>query len=120
MFGEFVKIKRLEKELSLREFCRQLSEDASNWSKVERQLVAPPKDETKLKKIAGILGIEQGSPDWDTLYDLANVDGGKIPDYIMSDKEVLQALPIFFRTIGSVKPTTEELEELIKNLKTSR
>jgi hypothetical protein len=66
------------------------------------------------------LGIKQGSPDWDTLYDLANIDGGKIPEYIMSDKEVLKALPIFFRTIGSVKPTTEELHELILNLKTSK
>jgi hypothetical protein len=35
----------------------------------------------------------------------------------MSDKEVVEVLPVFFRTIGSVKPTKEELEEFIKTIK---
>ena len=49
MFGEFIKQKRLEKDLGLREFCRQLDEDASNWSKIERGIMGPPQDEGKLK-----------------------------------------------------------------------
>ena len=117
MFGKFVKEKRLEKNLTLREFCRQLGEDASNWSKIEREKLAPPKDETKLENIAGIIGIKKGSDEWDRLVDMANVDSGKIPEYVMTDKEVLDTLPLFFRTIGSVKPTPEELIELIEHLK---
>lgn len=48
------------------------------------------------------------------LTDYAKIDAGKIPDYLMSDQDVLKALPIFFRTIGSVKPTPEELAKLIE------
>ncbi len=117
MFGKFVKDLRLKANLTLREFCRKLGEDASNWSKVERGKLLPPRDEDKLKKIAVILGIPEDSNDWNTLFDLASVDSGNIPNYIISDKEVMKALPIFFRTVGSVKPSYDELNELIQSIK---
>lgn len=117
MFGQFIKEKRAEKGLSLREFCRQLNEDASNWSRVEREKMSPPRDEKKLERIATILGIDKATVEWDKLYDLARVDAGIIPDYVMSDKEVVEALPIFFRTIGNVKPTKEELNKLIETIR---
>jgi transcriptional regulator with XRE-family HTH domain len=117
MFGEYVKNKRVEKELTLREFCRRLEEDASNWSKIERGVMGPPQDTGKLKKIAAILDIAEGTAEWDQFLDQARVGAGIIPDYIMSDKEVVDVLPVFFRTVGSVKPTKEELEEFIETLK---
>ncbi len=117
LFGEFIKERRNLTGLSLREFCKRLEEDASNWSKVERGILAPPQDEEKLKKIAKLLNIKMKSEDWKMLNDLASVDAGKIPAYIMSDKEVLKALPVFFRTIGNVKPTQEELEKLIETIR---
>jgi transcriptional regulator with XRE-family HTH domain len=117
MFGEFIKQKRLEKRLSLRAFCRLLHEDASNWSKVERGKLSPPKDEQKLGEIACILDIEKDSTDWNTLIDAAFVEAGKIPQYLMSDKEVIQELPVFFRTIGSIKPTRKELRALIEKIR---
>jgi transcriptional regulator with XRE-family HTH domain len=117
MFGEYVKIKRLEKKLTLREFCRRLDEDASNWSKIERGIMGPPQDIGKLKKIATILDIAEGSAEWNRFRDLATVGAGIIPDYIMSDKEVVEVLPVFFRTVGSVKPTKEELKEFIETIK---
>jgi transcriptional regulator with XRE-family HTH domain len=116
-FGAFIKEKRNKADLSLREFCRLLNEDASNWSKVERGILSPPQDEDKLKKIAKIVKIKAGSDDWKTLSDYANIDAGRIPDYLMSDKEVLKALPVFFRTIGSIKPTQEELSKLIETIR---
>lgn len=117
MFGEFIKQKRLEKRLSLRAFCKLLHEDASNWSKIERGKLSPPQDEQKLRKIAHILGIEKNSEEWNTLIDTASVEAGKIPEYLMSDKDVIQALPVFFRTIGSIKPTREELKALIEKIR---
>ena len=42
MFGDFIKEKRINKEITLREFCRQLELDASNWSKIERGVMSPP------------------------------------------------------------------------------
>lgn len=117
MFGKFIKEKRVNADLTLREFCRQMGVDASNWSKIEREKLLPPRDEEKLKKIAFILGINKDSQDYNTLFDLASVESGKIPKYIMSNKDLLKILPIFFRTIGSTKPSSDELKELINNMK---
>lgn len=117
MFGEYIKQKRVANRLSLREFCRQLNEDASNWSKIERGKLAPPQDSAKLQKIAELLGIERDTQDWNTLCDLASIDAGKIPSYILDNQEVVKSLPIFFRTIGSIKPTEEDISKLIEAVK---
>jgi len=117
MYGEFIKGIRLNKDMSLREFCKLTEIDASNWSKIERGLLAPPQDEEKLKKIAKVLGIKAGSETWKEMKDLANIDAGIIPEDIRSDQEVLKALPMFFRTIRSDKPTAEELDKLIEMIK---
>ena len=113
MFGEFIKERRIEKSISLREFCKRIEVDASNWSKVERGLLAPPQDEEKLRKIAQVLNIKFGSPLWKEMKDKANIDAGIIPEDILTDQRVLNSLPLFFRTIRSEKPTPEELDKLI-------
>ena len=106
MFGEFIKERRIAKGIGLREFCKRMEIDASNWSKVERGLLAPPQDENKLRKIARLLDIKIGSPLWKEMKDKANIDAGIIPEDILSDEKVLNSLPIFFRTIRSEKPTS--------------
>ena len=113
MFGEFLKVRRVAKGISLREFCKRMEMDASNWSKVERGLLAPPQDEEKLRKMARVLEIKIGSPLWKEIKDKANIDAGIIPEDILSDEKVLNSLPIFFRTIRSEKPTPEDLDKLI-------
>jgi transcriptional regulator with XRE-family HTH domain len=117
MFGEYIKSRRLERELSLREFSRRIEEDPSNWSKVERGVLPPVRDRVKLSRIASVLGIEQGSDEWKKLEDYADIDTATIPEYIMNDREALAALPAFFRTVGSLRPSREEIEALLKNLK---
>ncbi|MDY6950649.1 MAG: helix-turn-helix transcriptional regulator [Thermodesulfobacteriota bacterium] len=117
MFGEFVKEERLKKEIGLREFCRRLGLDASNWSKVERGVLPPPKDEEKLTEIAKVLGIQSHSDKWEMLKDAASIDSGIIPRDLLSDEQVLKALPMFFRTVRSEKPTPEELEKLIEKIR---
>jgi transcriptional regulator with XRE-family HTH domain len=113
MFGEFIKNRRIDKGLGLREFCKQIEMDASNWSKVERGVLSPPQDEEKLRNIANALGIRFRSKEWKEMKDLANNDAGIIPADFLSDKKVLDSLPMFFRTIRSEKPTPEELDKLI-------
>ena len=61
MFGEFIKERRIARAITLRKFCQELDLDASNWSKVERGLLSPPQDEEKLRRIADLIGITQGS-----------------------------------------------------------
>jgi transcriptional regulator with XRE-family HTH domain len=117
MFGEFIKSLRIEREIGLREFCRRLSIDASNWSKVERGVLAPPQDGDKIEQIAEVLGIEKGSKLYFEMKDKAAVDAGIIPPDILSDQKILNSLPLFFRTIRSEKPTSEELEALIEKIR---
>ena len=111
MFGEFVKKRRLDQGISLREFCRLLDVDPSNWSKVERGIISPPQDDYKLRQIAEILKIDFRTNLWQQMKDMAKIDAGAIPDDILSDSRVVNALPIFFRTLRSDKP--EDLDRLI-------
>jgi len=117
VFGALVKQKRLEQDVSLREFCRRIDEDPSNWSKVERGVANPPKSKEKLELIADVLGMATGSDDKAKLFDFAAIDSGVIPEYIKGDSKVIEWLPAFFRTVENVKPTKEELYELLQKLK---
>jgi len=117
MFGKFIKERRIEKGITLREFCKLIGTDASNWSKIERGQKAPPKSDEKLKKIAEVLGIPFGSDLWITMKDKAEIDTGYIPSDIRSDKELLGHLPMFFRTIRSEKPSAEDLDNLIEMIR---
>lgn len=117
MFGTFVKEKRLALNLSLREFCKQVREDPSTWSKIERGLAAPPQSIEKLNLIAKVLKLAKGREEYVALLDKAAVGAGKIPRDLLKDREVLSILPAFLRTLGSIKPTEEELRVLIETLR---
>ena len=113
MFGQFIKERRISQGMSLREFCRRIGLDPSNWSKAERGLLYPPRDEALLKKIAKLLKIEVGSPAWVELKDKAYIDAGRIPKDILSDSKLVQSLPLLFRTLRDEKPTPRELDRLM-------
>lgn len=110
-FGAFFKAKRLELDMSLREFCQQNGLDAGNLSRMERGLLAPPQAE-RLAAYAEMLGIAEGSDDWYELFDLAAAERGKIPDDLQTE-EVLDKLPILFRTLRGQKVPDEKLDELV-------
>lgn len=117
MFGELIKQIRERQRLGLREFCLDNGHDPSNWSKIEREVLPPPRDEDTLRTWAKQLGLKQGSDDWLKFFDYAAVDSGRIPDYILKDEELVEKLPAFFRTLSGSKATDEELENLIKLLR---
>jgi transcriptional regulator with XRE-family HTH domain len=112
VFGEFIKERRIKLRLSLRRFSDALNFDASQWSKIERGILAPPKSEGVLLRIADVLKIEKGSEEWNELKDLAALSAGRIPQDLLSDKELVQFLPLVFRTIRNSKPTEQELRNL--------
>ena len=117
MFGEFVKERRIARDITLRKFCQAIEWDASNWSKIERGLLSPPQDEEKLGRIAEVIGIERGSEEWQAMTDLARLGAQMLPDDIAADRRIVNALPLFFRTVRSDKPTAEELDKLIALIK---
>jgi len=117
MFGNFIKERRISQGVSLREFCRRIGLDPSNWSKVERGLLYPPRNELLLKKIAKLLRIAIGSKIWIEMKDNAQIDAGRIPEDIRSDADLAQSLPLLFRTLRDDKPTPEDLDRMIELLR---
>lgn len=116
-FGEFIKTKRLEAGYSLRKFCEIAEIDASNWSKIERDRLPVSYDREKLESITKIIKLKEGSKDWFQFFDLASLSQKKIPEDIYSDEEVVNALPILFRTLRGEKPDKKELDKMIELLK---
>jgi hypothetical protein len=116
MFGTFIKEIRSRSRTGLREFCLKHGHDPSNWSKVERGILPPPRDEQILKKWAAQLCIKPGTDDWIQFFDFAAVDAGRIPDYIMQEKDLVSKLPVFFRTLSGKKPSEGDLKKMVKLL----
>lgn len=115
-FASFVRVKRIATGLTLREFCRQTGFDASNWSKIERSLLTPPQSRNVLETIAVVLKIESGSQDYKELMDLAAL--ASVPQDLI-EPEILDQLPVFFRTVRGEKPTEEELNNLITKIRSA-
>jgi len=118
-FGIFFKSLRKKKRITLREFCLQASADPANISRLERGTMPPPQDIDILERYAKALEIEVGSDDWYRFFDLAAADRGIIPKDLMSDHEIVEMLPVFFRTLRGQKPTEEEMLKLVAKIKKS-
>lgn len=116
-FGEFVKNIRIKQGITLREFCKSTDLDPSNWSKIERNILQPPKSKEILLTIANFLKLTEETDLWNTLFELALI--GHIPSELINDKKVVEKLPVFFRTLNGQKPNRAELEDLIRLLKES-
>ena len=117
LFGDMLNKLRLEKGLTLRKFCRLTGFDPGNVSRWERGKMNPPQDPKKLERIATALDLENGSTEYDDFISSAAISAGHIPKKTMEDKELLQKLPIFFRTLDGRKLSPEQLESLITIIK---
>lgn len=104
---------RIKKGFSLREICNKVNYDPSNWSKIERGRLSPPSNEVVLKKWAKTLGLKEKN-DIRKFIDEAQIAQGIIPGDILSQKEAVNYLPAFFRTLRNKKPTKQELDKLIE------
>jgi len=116
-FGELVKDLRIAQKKTLRQFCLDHGHDPSNWSKIERGINPPPRDEKTLARWARQLGLESGTDRWQEFMDLADMARGEIPKDVLSDEELLKKLPVFFRSVRGAELTEKQLDELIKMVK---
>lgn len=115
-FGAFLKEMRAKKGLTLREFCRLVNVDPSNWSKIERGILPPPKSREVIVDIASVLFIEKDSDDWHTLFDLAAI--GNIPRDLLTTAKAADKLTVFFRAARDENaPTPKQLKAMIEALK---
>jgi hypothetical protein len=120
MFGTFIKELRARQRLGLREFCLEHGHDPSNWSKIEREVHQPPRDEQILSTWARQLRLKPDTDDWLKFFEYAAVDAGRIPDHILENKELAAHLPAFFRTLSGQKPSREDLEQLLSIIQGTR
>jgi len=116
-FGDFFSAKRKALRKTLREFCRENGFDPGNLSKLERGILSPPQGKEKRLQYALALGIKEGSDDWLEFCDLATISAGKIPADIVSDEEMLAAVPLLFRSIRKEGIENERIQELLKTIK---
>ena len=116
-FGAFMESLRQRNRLTLREFCKRAGCDPGNTSRLERGLLPPPRNQETLERYAAALGLQEGSDDWYTFFDLAAADAGMVPADIMSDAELVKALPVFFRTLRGQKPTPEEMGQIAAKIR---
>jgi transcriptional regulator with XRE-family HTH domain len=118
-FGAFLKQLRIARNLSLREMCKVINYDPSNWSKIERGIISPPADTRILSKWARAFGLKQNSKDYQRFIDEAQISQGIIPEDILSRKDAINYLPAMFRTLRNDKPTKEEIDRLIELIRNS-
>lgn len=115
-FAEFIRNKRIEAGYTLREFCKAIETDPSNWSKIERGIKKPPQSKSVLEEIAAKLKLEPDTETYKELFDFAAIS--TIPNELIED-EIIDQLPIFFRTVRLEKPTEPELRKLISKIKSA-
>jgi transcriptional regulator with XRE-family HTH domain len=115
-FGDYFKKNRLKIRKTLRQFCLENGLDPGNISKIERGILPPPQSREKLSHYARCLGIVEGSDEWLEFFDIARTDAGRIPEDLLSDKNIVAKLPLVFRTIKGQKLTGEQLEKFARAL----
>jgi transcriptional regulator with XRE-family HTH domain len=116
-FAVYFKALRMKLGVSLREFCLERKLDPGNISRMERGLVPPPQSQEKLEEFAGHLGLEKGSEERQEFFDLAAAESGRIPDDVLSDKDLVAKLPILFRTLRGQKVPDDKLNDLIRHIR---
>ena len=118
-FGGFFKAMRQKNGITLRQFCHKYGLDPGNVSKIERGIAAPPSSHRILEKYASYLGIQENSNEWYEFFDLAASCSGKLPPYLMSNEQLVNKLPLVFRTIRGQKLDSSKLDELAELIRKS-
>lgn len=113
-FGELFKQRRIGIKKTLRQFCAENKLDPGNISRLERGIMPPPQGSDKLEEYARYLQIKNGSDDWYKFFDLARIEGGRIPEELLKDEAIAASLPILFRTLRGQKISEKKLEKLVE------
>jgi transcriptional regulator with XRE-family HTH domain len=113
IFGEYLKKLRSDRRITLRSFCEKAGLDPANYSKIERGLLTPPLEESRLASIVKALGCTVEGAEHRELRRLASLDRGQIPPRILSDAEIAGRLPALFRTMEGEPVDEASLKELV-------
>ena len=115
-WGEFVRQKRLEAGLGLRQFAGLIGILPSNYNHMEKGRMSPPQDKARLDQIAAVLAIEPGSEDYHALMDLAVQEKDKLPADVEAYAKQNRLVPVLLRTLDNRKLSEEEFMQLVERL----
>jgi transcriptional regulator with XRE-family HTH domain len=118
-FGNLLRKLRAKRGLTLREFCLQNQLDPGNYSRLERGLYPPPQSHEQIERYAHALGLTEGSDAWLELFDLAAATRGEIPRDLLTDSELVEKLPVLFRTLRGQPVSPEKLDQLAELIRRS-
>jgi len=118
-FGSLLRKLRGKRGLTLREFCLQNQLDPGNYSRLERGLYPPPQGHEQLEKYARALKLTEGSDEWLEFFDVAAATRGEIPRDLLTDKELVEKLPVLFRTLRRQPVSPEKLDQLAELIRRS-
>ncbi len=113
-FGELFKKLRIRTKMTLRQFCKKNEFDPGNISKLERGILLAPHDEKKLKSYAKALKIRPSDKEYMEFFDLAAGSNKNFPIKNIKDQNLLNKLPVLFRTLDRKDLTEEKLEKIIQ------
>ncbi|HTV62975.1 MAG TPA: helix-turn-helix transcriptional regulator [Verrucomicrobiae bacterium] len=118
-FGQFLKMKRLALDLSLREFARKVGMQPSNYCNVESDVLPPPPPEG-LERISKVLGLKKGTPDYAKFHDLSARGRDEIPADVEQIVKENDLIPAMLRTVEYEKVTKNQLRGIIDDLRSGR
>jgi transcriptional regulator with XRE-family HTH domain len=118
-FGDYIKGLRVKQKQTLRDFCLAHGIDPGNYSRLERGRFPAPQKTEILEKYALALGLRRGSDEWVEFFDMAAASRGEIPADLLNDEQVLQKLPVLFRTLRGSPVPADKLDELIELVRKS-
>ncbi len=118
-FGSILRRLRLENGFGLRKFAKLVGILPSNLCHFESGKLNPPQNNETLERMAKVLNLKDGSPDWNKFFDLAAKPGEVAVDVkeYLCDQDMVAELPLMARAIKDKKMTKEDIERLIKDLK---
>jgi transcriptional regulator with XRE-family HTH domain len=116
-FGRLFKQLRIASGQTLRDLCLKNGFDPGNMSKIERGRLAPPDSKEKLREYAKALKLLEDSPEWQNFFDVAAADRGRIPADLLSDQELVKALPVLYRTLRGTPVDGGSLDDLIEKIR---
>ncbi|NPV01775.1 MAG: helix-turn-helix domain-containing protein [Brevinematales bacterium] len=109
-FGEYLKLIRLENEITLRRLAKTTGIDAAYLSRVERSVSPAPQKADILNKLIEALKV---SGEQETKFrDLSAAENGEYPNDIKNELKENRAIPILLRTINNKKLTDQEIKDL--------
>ncbi len=99
--------------MTLRQFCEKNGFDPGNISKLERSILPPPHSPEKLYAYAIALNIKDGDDEYLEFFDLAAASSMNFSVNKISDQELINKLPVLFRTLDNKELTMEKLNRII-------